>query len=206
MEEGTNKIAISCSDILTLSQQLSDRDVRYARLEMKYDMMLQENERLKKQLEKSETARVAAETENSVLKSEVQRLRSDVDTLKAKFTEIANDAMLSEQEQIERTIALLLENNIILSILKIQEFMQDHVSDLLMALQFRGFVEECVPEKIKPAVLRVISKVMLLPEKPKPQPPINNHNITMTGEHAIYEENTNPIEKKEWQEKQQKYH
>ena len=194
MEEGTNKIAISCSDILTLSQQLSDRDVRYARLEMKYDMMLQENERLKKQLEKSETARVAAETENSVLKSEVQRLRSDVDTLKAKFTEIANDAMLSEQEQIERTIALLLENNIILSILKIQEFMQDHVSDLLMALQFRGFVEECVPEKIKPAVLRVISKVMLLPEKPKPQPPINNHNITMTGEHAIYEENTNPIE------------
>ena len=194
MEEGTNKIAISCSDILTLSQQLSDRDVRYARLEMKYDMMLQENERLKKQLEKSETARVAAETENSVLKSEVQRLRSDVDTLKAKFTEISNDAMLSEQEQIERTIALLLENNIILSILKIQEFMQDHVSDLLMALQFRGFVEECVPEKIKPAVLRVISKVMLLPEKPKPQPPINNHNITMTGEHAIYEENTNPIE------------
>ena len=194
MEEGTNKIAISCGDILTLSQQLSDRDVRYARLEMKYDMTLQENERLKKQLEKSETARVAAETENSVLKSEVQRLRSDVDTLKAKFTEIANDAMLSEQEQIERTIALLLENNIILSILKIQEFMQDHVSDLLMALQFRGFVEECVPEKIKPAVLRVISKVMLLPEKPKPQPPINNHNITMTGEHAIYEENTNPIE------------
>lgn len=194
MEEGTNKIAISCGDILTLSQQLSDRDVRYARLEMKYDMMLQENERLKKQLEKSETARVAAETENSVLKSEVQRLHSDIDTLKAKFTEIANDAMLSEQEQIEKTIALLLENNIILSILKIQEFMQDHVSDLLMALQFRGFVEECVPEKIKPAVLRVISKVMLLPEKPKPQPPVNNHNITMTGEHATYEENTNPIE------------
>ena len=99
MEEGTNKIAISCGDILTLSQQLSDRDVRYARLEMKYDMTLQENERLKKQLEESETARVAAETENSVLKSEVQRLHSDIDTLKAKFTEIANNAMLSEQEQ-----------------------------------------------------------------------------------------------------------
>lgn len=194
MEEGTNKIAISCGDILTLSQQLSDRDVRYARLEMKYDMTLQENERLKKQLEKSETARVAAETENSVLKSEVQRLRSDVDTLKAKFTEIANNAMLSEQEQIERTIALLLESNIFLSILKVQEFMQNHVSDLVMALQLRGFVEECVPDKIKPAVLGIISKVMLLPEKPKPQPPVNNHNITMTGEHATYEENTNPIE------------
>lgn len=194
MEEGTNKIAISCGDILTLSQQLSDRDVRYARLEMKYDMTLQENERLKKQLEESETARVAAETENSVLKSEVQRLHSDIDTLKAKFTEIANNAMLSEQEQIERTIALLLESNIFLSILKVQEFMQKHVSDLVMALQLRGFVEECVPDKIKPAVLGVISKVMLLPEKPKPQPPVNNHNITMTGEHATYEENTNPIE------------
>ena len=194
MEEGTNKIAISCGDILTLSQQLSDRDVRYARLEMKYDMTLQENERLKKQLEESETARVAAETENSVLKSEVQRLHSDIDTLKAKFTEIANNAMLSEQEQIERTIALLLESNIFLSILKVQEFMQNHVSDLVMALQLRGFVEECIPDKIKPAVLRVISKVMLLPEKPKPQPPVNNHNITMTGEHATYEENTNPIE------------
>ena len=194
MEEGTNKIAISCGDILTLSQQLSDRDVRYARLEMKYDMTLQENERLKKQLEESETARVAAETENSVLKSEVQRLHSDIDTLKAKFTEIANNAMLSEQEQIERTIALLLESNIFLSILKVQEFMQNHVSDLVMAFQLRGFVEECVPDKIKPAVLGVISKVMLLPEKPKPQPPVNNHNITMTGEHATYEENTNPIE------------
>ncbi len=194
MEEGTNKIAISCGDILTLSQQLSDRDVRYARLEMKYDMTLQENERLKKQLEESETARVAAETENSVLKSEVQRLHSDIDTLKAKFTEIANNAMLSEQEQIERTIALLLESNIFLSILKVQEFMQNHVSDLVMALQLRGFVEECIPDKIKPAVLGVISKVMLLPEKPKPQPPVNNHNITMTGEHATYEENTNPIE------------
>lgn len=194
MEEGTNKIAISCGDILTLSQQLSDRDVRYARLEMKYDMTLQENERLKKQLEESETARVAAETENSVLKSEVQRLRSDIDTLKAKFAEIANDAMLSEQEQIERTIALLLESNIFLSILKVQEFMQNHVSDLVMALQLRGFVEECIPDKIKPAVLGIISKVMLLPEKPKPQPPVNNHNITMTGEHATYEENTNPIE------------
>ena len=194
MEEGTNKIAISCGDILTLSQQLSDRDVRYARLEMKYDMTLQENERLKKQLEESETARVAAETENSVLKSEVQRLHSDIDTLKAKFTEIANNAMLSEQEQIERTIALLLESNIFLSILKVQEFMQNHVSDLVMALQLRGFVEECVPDKIKPAVLGIISKVMLLPEKPKPQPPVNNHNITMTGDHATYEENTNPIE------------
>jgi hypothetical protein len=194
MEEGTNKIAISCGDILTLSQQLSDRDVRYARLEMKYDMTLQENERLKKQLEESETARVAAETENSVLKSEVQRLHSDIDTLKAKFTEIANNAMLSEQEQIERTIALLLESNIFLSILKVQEFMQNHVSDLVMALQLRGFVEECIPDKIKPAVLGIISKVMLLPEKPKPQPPVNNHNITMTGEHATYEENTNPIE------------
>ena len=194
MEEGTNKIAISCGDILTLSQQLSDRDVRYARLEMKYDMTLQENERLKKQLEESETARVAAETENCVLKSEVQRLHSDIDTLKAKFTEIANNAMLSEQEQIERTIALLLESNIFLSILKVQEFMQNHVSDLVMALQLRGFVEECIPDKIKPAVLGIISKVMLLPEKPKPQPPVNNHNITMTGEHATYEENTNPIE------------
>lgn len=194
MEEGTNKIAISCGDILTLSQQLSDRDVRYARLEMKYDMTLQENERLKKQLEESETARVAAETENSVLKSEVQRLHSDIDTLKAKFTEIANNAMLSEQEQIERTIALLLESNIFLSILKVQEFMQNHVSDLVMALQLRGFVEECIPDKIKPAVLGIISKVMLLPEKPKPQPPVNNHNITMTGEHATYEENTNLIE------------
>ena len=40
MEEGVNKIAISCDDILTLSQQMSDRDVKYARLEMKYEMAL----------------------------------------------------------------------------------------------------------------------------------------------------------------------
>ena len=194
MEEGVNKIAISCDDILTLSQQLSDRDVKYARLEMKYEMTLQENDRLRKQLEESNTARVTLESENGVLKNEVQRLRSDIDTLKAKFTEIANDAMLSEQEQIERAIALLLENHIILSILKIKEFMEAHVSDLVVALQFRGFVEECVPEKLKPALMRVISNIMLLPEKPKPQPINHHHNVTMTGDHATYEENANPIE------------
>ena len=194
MEEGVNKIAISCDDILTLSQQLSDRDVKYARLEMKYEMTLQENDRLRKQLEESKTARVTLESENGVLKNEVQRLRSDIDTLKAKFTEIANDAMLSEQEQIERAIALLLENHIILSILKIKEFMEAHVSDLVVALQFRGFVEECVPEKLKPALMRVISNIMLLPEKPKPQPINHHHNVTMTGDHATYEENANPIE------------
>ena len=194
MEEGTNKIAISCDDILTLSQQMSDRDVKYARLEMKYEMALEENDKLRKQLEESDTARVALESENGVLKNEVQRLRSDIDTLKAKFTEIANDAMLSEQEQIERAIALLLENNIILSILKIKEFMEAHVSDLVVALQFRGFVEECVPEKLKPALMRVISNIMLLPEKPKPQPINHHHNVTMTGDHATYEENSNPIE------------
>jgi len=190
MEEGKDKIAISCGDILTLSQEISDRDVKYAKLEVRYEMALDEIERLRKQLNDSESARIAAETENRALKSEIEQLREDIETMKAQLSEIANDSRLSEQEMMEKTITYLLESNIFLSIVKVQEFMRTHVSDVVVAFQYRGFVEECVPDKIKPAVMAIISKLMLLPENPKPQPTtIDNRTINLTGEHATYEEN-----------------
>ena len=195
MEEGKDKIAISCGDILTLSQEISDRDVKYAKLEVRYEMALDEIERLRKQLNDSESARIAAETENRALKSEIGQLREDIETMKARLSEIANDSRLSEQEMMEKTITYLLESNIFLSIVKVQEFMRTHVSDVVVAFQYRGFVEECVPDKIKPAVMAIISKLMLLPENPKPQPTtIDNRTINLTGEHATYEENNQPNE------------
>ena len=195
MEEGKDKIAISCGDILTLSQEISDRDVKYAKLEVRYEMAQDEIEKLRRQLNDSEAARIAAETENRALKTEIERQRGDIETLKARLSEIANDSRLSEQEMMEKTIAYLLESNIFLSIVKIQEFMQSHVSDVILAFQYRGFIEECVPDKIKPAVMGVISKLIMLPEKPKPQPTtIDNRTINMTGDHVTYEEKNQPNE------------
>jgi len=195
MEEGKDKIAISCGDILTLSQEISDRDVKYAKLEVHYEMARDEIERLRRQLNDSEAARIAAETENRALKSEIVRLQEDIETMKARLSEIANDSHLSEQEMMEKAISCLLESNIFLSIVKVQEFMRTHVSDVILAFQYRGFIEECVPDKIKPAVMAIISKLILLPEKPKPQPTtIDNRTINLTGEYATYEENNQPNE------------
>ena len=47
MEEGKDKIAISCGDILTLSQVMSSLEVKYARLEMKYERLEEDNISLK---------------------------------------------------------------------------------------------------------------------------------------------------------------
>ena len=105
MEEGKDKIAISCGDILTLSQEISDRDVKYAKLEVRYEMAQDEIEKLRRQLNDSEAARIAAETENRALKTEIERQRGDIETLKARLSEIANDSRLSEQEMMEKTIA-----------------------------------------------------------------------------------------------------
>ena len=188
MEEGKDKIAISCGDILTLSQELSSKDVKYVRLEMRYEMVVEENRHLKQCLEESESARKKAEAETLFYEEQCQKLAAELSSIKAQFSELLNRSQQSEREQLEQAIALLLESNVLLSYLKMKMFMQEHVKDLTTAMLLRGFVEECVPDNLKATVLTIMSKVMLLPEGPKPSI-IDNHQITMTGSDATYNEN-----------------
>ena len=190
MEEGKDKIAISCEDILTLSQAMSGQEVKYARLEMRHEMVLEENERLKKRLEESEAARVEAEAKAKYYQEESERQRIVADQANAKLSELLNNSQQTERVQLEKAIALLLEKNTLLSLLKMKAFMRDHVPDLPTAMTLRGFVEECMADDLNSTILGVVRQVMLLPEIPKPQPPMNidNHYVTMTGSEAIYNE------------------
>lgn len=191
MEENKDKIAISCGDILTLTQAMSSQEVKYARLEMRHEMVLEENERLKRRLEESESARMKAEEENRLLKTQNELLQQDIDTLKTKIANLVSTMQQPDMDMMQQAIEFLLQKHILISILQLQSFMQANVSDLNTALALRGFVMECVPEQLQAATLAVINKVMVLPEKPKPQPPVNydNRTITMTGNDATYNEN-----------------
>lgn len=191
MEETKDKIAISCEDILTLSQAMIGQEAKYVRLEMRHEMVLEENECLKRRLEESEAARVKAEANAKFYQEESQRLSKELEQAKAKLTELLNSSQQTEREQLEKAIALLLESNILLSFLKMKAFMKEHVNDLPTAMMLRGFVEECVPDNLGSAVLGLVRQVMLLPEIPKPQPPMSfdNRTITMTGKDATYNEN-----------------
>ena len=191
MKENKDKIAISCEDILTLSQAMSGQEAKYVRLEMRHEMTLEENECLKRRLEESEAARVKAEAKAKLFEEESQRLREELEQAKAEMAEMLKYSQQTEREQLEKAVALLLESNILLSFLKMKAFMKEHVPDLPTAMILRGFVEECVPDDLSSAVIGLVRQVMRLPEIPKPQPPmsIDNRTITMTGKDATYNEN-----------------
>ena len=192
MEEGKDKIAISCGDILTLSQELSSKEVKFAKLEMRYEMLEDENRRLKRSLDESETARKSAEAQAMYYKELWQHVTDELAMVKTQLTELVSVSRQSEREQMEKAVSLILENNVLLSILKMQLFMEKRVQDLGTAMLLRGFVEECVPDNLKSTVIGIVSKVMLLPEKSEPVPPVTNNNnryVTMTGSDATYNEN-----------------
>lgn len=175
MKEGNDKIEISCGDILALTQEISNKDVKYARLEMRYEMEV--------------SARLKAETEANCLKDENQQLREENARLKSEQAEKPQNPQPLNREQLEQALALLLDNHVLLSLPKMQEFMHTHTLDLPTAMLLRGFIEECIPDDLKPTAIGIVSK-LLLASQPKPQPTIDNRTINLTGEHATYEEHT----------------
>ena len=175
MKEGTDKIEISCGDILALTQEISNKDVKYARLEMRYEI--------------EESARMKAEAEANCYKEENKQLREENAWLKSQLADKPQSPQQPDREQMEQTIALLLENHVVLSLPKMQEFIQNHMIDLATAMLLRGFVQECIPDDLKSSSIGLVSKLQL-PERPKPQPTIDNRTINLTGKHATYEEHT----------------
>ena len=137
MEEGKDKIAISCGDILTLTQAMSSQEVKYARLEMKYERLEEDYINLKAQLAKSESERLDFAAENRTLKEKNQLQEEEINLLKARQNEQTVVSPMSEQEMIQKAITTLLEKYLLLS------------------------------HELKARLLEVISNVVLLPGKPE---------------------------------------
>lgn len=187
MEEGKDKIAISCGDILTLSQAMSSQEVKYARLEMKYERLEEDFINVKAQLAKSESERLDFAAENRNLKEKCQLQEEVIHTLKAKENERTAVSPISEQELIQKAIVFMLEKYLLLSIDKVREFMNTRDMNLATASILRGFIEDTVPDEVKTRLLEVISNVVLLPGKPE-QPKFEQ---TFNGGQAFFGNITN---------------
>ena len=174
MEEGKDKIAISCGDFLTLSQAMCSQEVKYTRLEMKYEKLEEDHINVKAQLAKSEAEKLSAT--NRTLEETVRLLQEEIHALKAKLNDRADASTMSDQEMIQKAIVLLLKNYLLLSIEKVKEFMNTRDVNLTTASIIRGFVEDTIPDELKTKLLEVIHNVVLLPgkpEQPKFEPTIN---------------------------------
>ena len=187
MEEGKDKIAISCGDILTLTQAMSSQEVKYARLEMKYERLEEDFINVKAQLAKSESERLDFAAENRTLKEKCQLQEEVIHTMKAKENERTAVSPISEQELIQKAIVFMLEKYLLLSIDKVREFMNTRDMNLATASILRGFIEDTVPDEVKTRLLEVISNVVLLPGKPE-QPKFEQ---TFNGGQAFFGNITN---------------
>ena len=187
MEEGKDKIAISCGDILTLTQAMSSQEVKYARLEMKYERLEEDFINVKAQLAKSESERLDFAAENRTLMEKCQLQEEVIHTLKAKENERTAVSPISEQELIQKAIVFMLEKYLLLSIDKVREFMNTRDMNLATASILRGFIEDTVPDEVKTKLLEVISNVVLLPGKPE-QPKFEQ---TFNGGQAFFGNITN---------------
>lgn len=176
MEEGKDKIAISCGDFLTLSQAMCSQEVKYTRLEMKFERLEDDYINVKAQLAKSEAENLELSATNRTLEETVRLLQEEIHALKAKLNDRADASTMSDQEMIQKAIVLLLKNYLLLSIEKVKEFMKTRDVNLTTASIIRGFVEDTIPDELKTKLLEVIHNVVLLPgkpEQPKFEPTIN---------------------------------
>ena len=82
MEEGKDKIAISCGDFLTLSQAMCNKEVKFTRLEMKYEKLEEDHISVKAQLAKSEAENLELSAANRTLEETVSLV---VEELSAAF-------------------------------------------------------------------------------------------------------------------------
>lgn len=187
MEEGKNKVEISYENMMALYQELSGKDVQYARLEMKHERLQEDFVNVKAQLAKTESERLEFAVENKILKEKVQLQEEEIHVLKAQREGRQDASPMSEKEHLQKTIVIMLEKYLLLSIEKVKAFMQTRDVNLPTASILRGFVEDTVPDELKAKLLESISSMMLLPGKPEP-PKIEP---TITGGQTFFGSITN---------------
>ncbi len=186
MKEGNDKIEISCGDMLTLSQEISSREVKIALMEKDYERLNEDYINVKAQFAKSESGRLEVMAENKVLNEKIQVMEEKIQVMEEKlnalkaqnkeFTDNRIDLSQLSEKELFQILAVMMEEYLPLSTKKVKRFLRTQEVNLSMVLILRGFIEESVPDELKTRILSVINKVMLLPEKPvqpKIEPTIN---------------------------------
>ena len=175
MEE-KDKIAISSSDLIALSKEFSDRDVRNAQLQMLYEMKEKENLKLLQEAElwknKYEQEKKRADYNQDL----VVQFKRDIEGLKGVITRMTQENDMKTKQEMADMLNKLMDKFLILSMLQVEGFMRDKVHDLTIASLLKEFVIASIPENMLPSMISVINSKMSLPDKPKPVVPVEQNN------------------------------
>ncbi len=175
MEE-KDKIAISSSDLIALSKEFSDRDVRNAQLQMLYEMKEKENQKL---LQETELLRNKYEQEKKRAdfnQDLVEQMKRDIEELKGVVARKTQENDMKAKQEIADMLNKLMDKFLILSMLQVEGFMRDKVHDLTIASLLKEFVIASIPENMLPSMISIINSKMSLPDKPKPVVPVEQNN------------------------------
>ena len=174
--EDKDKIAISSSDLIALSKEFSDRDVRNAQLQMLYEMKEKENLKLLQEAElwknKYEQEKKRADYNQDL----VVQFKRDIEGLKGVITRMTQENDMKTKQEMADMLNKFMEKFLILSILQVEGFMRDKVHDLTIASLLKEFVIASIPENMLPSMISVINSKMSLPDKPKPVVPVEQNN------------------------------
>ena len=113
MEEGNN-INLSYGDLIALSKEWSDRDVKYARLEMRYGLLVEKLREQEEKLAASEAARNKAEEEVRQLKNINEQQQRDIDFLKTKIADMASSVESPNMDTLQQAIEFLLQKHLLI--------------------------------------------------------------------------------------------
>ena len=175
MEE-KDKIAISSSDLIALSKEFSDRDVRNAQLQMLYEMKEKENLKLLQEAElwknKYEQEKKRADYNQDL----VVQFKRDIEGLKGVITRMTQENDMKTKQEMADMLNKFMEKFLILSMLQVEGFMRDKVHDLTIASLLKEFVIASIPEQMLPSMIAIINSKMTLPDRPKPVVPVEQNN------------------------------
>ena len=174
--EDKDKIAISSSDLIALSKEFSDRDVRNAQLQMLYEMKEKENLKLLQEAElwknKYEQEKKRADYNQDL----VVQFKRDIEGLKGVITRMTQENDMKTKQEMADMLNKFMEKFLILSILQVEGFMRDKVHDLTIASLLKEFVIASIPEQMLPSMIAIINSKMTLPDRPKPVVPVEQNN------------------------------
>ena len=158
---------ITLEDFNALSAERSSRDVKIAQLEMEL-----KTERIEHQRE-IESYR----NEMDAFWKENQELRKQMD-------------MMQEEYENLRFENHWMKQYILISVDRVRHFFS-HIRNIEVLSAIKTFVLEVLPENATPEQIAFATKTMELPKQEKLPPSVtHNHYVTLSGNDATYNENT----------------
>lgn len=133
--DNNETLSLSTEAFLTLSKQLSDRDVKYAKLEIQYDIEREKRQRLEAEVKEQQVMLETLRHENEMLKQQNVA------------TELRN---------------MYLTNYIMLSAERIKEFVA-HLCDIDRWAFLRTFMLWVIPKELEASERELIEEAMAMP-------------------------------------------